>query len=403
MTQYTVENFTSQEFKRNPHPIFEELRDSQPLFKFALPNSINAWMVTRYEDVQEILKDNTRFTKDRLAVFSPEAALLATPPAMQLFNRHMLLTDPPDHSRLRNLVSKAFTPRVIEQLRPRIQQITDELLDAVQAQGRMELIGDFAFPLPITVIFELLGIPLEDRDRVRVWTNALFNTPAGFFQSTSSATEIQEFADYLQDLIVQRRAHPTDDMIGRLVQTEEEGDRLSEKELVSMLFLLIVAGHETTVNLIGNGSLALLQHPDQMRLLQEHPEYIESAVEELLRFTSPVMAGTARWCRVDMEFHGQPLHKGDFVFLSLMSANSDPQHFHDPEKLDITREERQHVAFGKGIHFCLGAPLARLEGQIAFSTLLSRLPDLRLAADPEQLPWRPNLILRGLNTLPVTF
>jgi cytochrome P450 len=408
MMTYTLANFTTQEFRRNPYPLFAQLRDSQPLSRFSLPNSLTAWLLTRYDDVEAILKDTTHFVKDMYTAAPPgfmqRAFQGAGSESLQLLSKHMLMSDPPDHTRLRKLVSKAFTPRVVEQMRPRVQQIADELLDAARDKGHMEFIGEFAFPLPITVISELLGIPVEDRPNFRRWTSALLNVSSNVFQSAMDVpVEAQTFVDYLRHTIAARREHPTEDMIGRLVQAEEEGDRLSENELISMIFLLIEAGHETTVNLIGNGTLALLLHPDQWRLLQEHPEYIESAVEELLRVTSPVVMATPRWCREDMELHGQTIRKGDMVLVSLMAADTDPTHFPDPEKLDITREERQHLAFGKGVHACIGAPLARLEGQIAFSTLLRRMPNLRLAVDPSQLVWRGSLLLRGLDTLPVTF
>jgi cytochrome P450 len=408
MTDHMLVDLTTQEFRRNPSPLFAQLRAAQPLTRFTMPGNATAWIVTRYVDAQDILKDTTHFAKDMRKV-APSAFVENIfqgegGESLRLLSQHMLASDPPDHTRLRKLVSKAFTLRIVEQLRPRIQQITNELLDAVQPQGRMELIGDFAFPLPITVISELLGIPVEDRPKFRIWTSALFNVSSNLFEQMRSVpVEAQLFADYLRKLIALRREQTTDDIIGHLVQVEEEGDRLSEEELISMIFLLITAGHETTVNLIGNGTLVLLQHPDQWHLLQQHPEYIESAVEELLRVTGPVMMATPRWCREEMELHGQMLHKGDLVLVALLSADEDPDHFPDPEKLDITREERQHLAFGKGIHACIGAPLARLEGQVAFSTLVRRMPDLRLAADPDKLVWRGSLLLRGLDALPVTF
>lgn len=408
MTDHTLVDLMTQEFRRNPYPLFAQLRAAHQLTRFTVNGNMTIWMVTRYEDAQEILKDTTHFVKDMRKVAPPmfvESIFQGEGgESLRLLSQHMLASDPPDHTRLRKLVSKAFTLRIVEQLRPRIQHITDELLDAVQPQGRMELIGDFAFPLPITVISELLGIPVEDRPKFRIWTSALFNISSNLFQPVRSVpVEAQMFADYLRKLIALRREHPTDDIVGRLVQVEEEGDRLSENELISMIFLLITAGHETTVNLIGNGTLALLQHPDQWHLLQQHPEYIESAVEELLRVTGPVMIATPRWCREEMELHGQTLHKGDMVLVALLAANEDPSHFPDPEQFDITREERQHLAFGKGIHACIGAPLARLEGQIAFSTLVRRMPNLRLAVDPDKLVWRGSLLLRGLDALPVTF
>jgi cytochrome P450 len=408
MTDRTLIDFTTQEFRRNPYPLFAQLRATEPLARFAVNGDMTVWMVTRYADAQEILKDTTHFVKDMRKVAPPAFVENLFQgeggESLRLLSTHMLASDPPDHTRLRKLVSKAFTLRVVEQLRPRIQQITDELLDAVQPQGQMELIGDFAFPLPITVISELLGIPVEDRPKFRIWTSALFNISSNLFQPVRRVPiEAQMFADYLRELIAVRREHPTEDIIGHLVQVEEEGDRLSENELISMIFLLITAGHETTVNLIGNGTLALLQHPDQWQLLQRHPEYIESAVEELLRVTGPVMIATPRWCWEEMELHGQTFHKGDMVLVALLAADEDPDRFPDPERLDITREGQQHLAFGKGIHACIGAPLARLEGQIAFSALVRRMPNLCLATDPDKLIWRGSLLLRGLDALPVTF
>ncbi len=408
MTDHTLEELTSQEFRQNPYPLFAQLRAAQALTRFTMPGGMTVWMATRYAEAQEILKDTTHFVKDMRKVAPPAFVEKIFHgeggESLRLLSQHMLASDPPDHTRLRKLVSKAFTLRVVEQMRPRIQQITDELLDVVQPQGRMELIGDFAFPLPITVISELLGIPVEDRPKFRVWTTALFNVSSSLFEQVRNVPiEAQLFADYLRTLIAMRREHPTDDIIGHLVQAEEEGDKLSENELISMIFLLITAGHETTVNLLGNGTLALLRHPDQWDLLRQHPEYIESAVEELLRVTGPVMIATPRWCREEIELYGQTLHKGDLVLVALLSADEDPRQFSDPELLDITREERQHLAFGKGVHACIGAPLARLEGQIAFSTLVRRMPALRLAADPDQLVWRGSLLLRGLDSLPLTF
>ncbi len=217
------------------------------------------------------------------------------------------------------------------------------------------------------------------------------------------ASSIGEFIQYIKTLLDKKRAHPGNDLTSNLVQVEENGDALSENELISMTFLLIVAGHETTVNLIGNGTLALLQHPDQMQLLQHDPTLIPTAVEELLRFTAPVNLSDERWANEDIPMHGKVIHKGDMVYASLAGANTDPQQFHHPDTLDITRQENQHLAFGKGIHYCLGAPLARLEGQIAFGTLIQRLPNLRLASDPAQLLWNNNPMLRGLKSLPVTF
>jgi cytochrome P450 len=367
-----------------------------------MPSGVQAYLLTRYDDALQILKD-PRLLKDSRQILSPEERqkLIQNEEAAELLTRHMLSADGMDHTRLRNLISKAFTPRAIERMRDRIQQITDELIDAVQDKDSMDLISEFAFPLPITVISELLGIPVEHRQKFRAWSNALFNP--NNFQNEQAKQDIHDFIAYLKEFIAEKRTHPDQEMVSKLIQAEEAGDTLSEAELISMVFLLIIAGHETTVNLIGNGTLALLQHPDQLRKLQQNPDLIISAVEELLRYSSPVETSTQRWAGEDMELYGQVLPKGSMIIASLLSANIDSNEFADADQLDITRKENKHIAFGKGIHFCLGAPLARLEGQIAFNTLLRRLPNLSLDGDPKDLVWRPNLLLHGLSSLPVKF
>ncbi|HTD19818.1 MAG TPA: cytochrome P450, partial [Ktedonobacteraceae bacterium] len=253
-----------------------------------------------------------------------------------------------------------------------------------------------------TIISEMLGIPTADRPQFRVWSQTIITRPVGP-QPEEALAALETFVQYIKTFLADKSAHPGSDLTSGLVQVEERGDTLSETELISTIFLLIVAGHETTVNLIGNGVLALLQHPDQMHLLQQDPSLLPSAIEELLRYTAPVTLSTPRWASEDIPMHGQIIHKGEMVFVSLIGADTDPQQFPDPEVLDIMRQENQHVAFGKGIHYCLGAPLARLEGQIAIGTLLQRLPNLRQAREPEQLTWNQNPILRGLTSLPVTF
>jgi cytochrome P450 len=404
MSHYTWNDFTSPAFKQNPFPAWEDLRTTEPLYRFPVTEGQYAWMVTRYEDAQAILKDQ-RFIKNRMTLLSEEEKdqIDRSSPTLKLLSYNMLAADAPDHSRLRRLVSKTFTPRMIEGLRNRIQQITDDLLDQVQERGEMNLINDFAFPLPVTVICEMLGIPAEDRQQFRKWSNAILDQSGPFDANRQAPPEVEEFTDYVRRLIATKSEHPDDGLVSQLVQVEEGGDRLSENELISMIFLLIVAGHETTVNLIASGTLALLQHPEQMRLLQNDPSLIVPAIEELLRYTAPVIIGTGRWASEDIEVHGTLIPKGEMVLVSLMGANTDPERFAAPADLDITREENEHIAFGKGIHFCLGAPLARLEGQIAISTLLRRLPDLHLQGDAQELKWRPGLILRGLQELPVAF
>jgi cytochrome P450 len=390
--------------KANPYPAFSLVRTHDPIHQLTTENEQNAWFITRYEDALAILKDQ-RFIKDARKLMTSEQLEQAQGSLHHMASMHMLSYDPPDHTRLRSLVNLSFTPRFVEQWRERIQTITDELIDAIQEQNATEidLIDTFAFPLPIMVITEMLGVPSEDSLKFRAWSNALLdvgNDPAQFERVQG---QVIEFAMYLQNLISIKSQQATDDLVGRLLHTEADGDKLNEIELMGMIFLLLVAGHETTVNLIANGMLALLQHPDQKHMLQEDPALIKTAIEEFLRFHSPVAMATNRWVGEDLEFGGKQMQRGDSVILSLAAANHDPAEFAHPDELDLTRKENRHVAFGMGIHYCLGAPLARLEGQIAIGTLLRRLPNLRLAVEPEQLIWRPSMLLFGLSKLPVTF
>ena len=392
-------------FKADPYPTYAELRSSAPVYRAALPDGRGVWLITRYDDVLAVLKDQ-RFVKDWRGALTPEqlAQVPPIPEVMKPLSQNMLDTDPPDHERLRALVSKAFTPRLIERLRPRVQAISDGLLDAVQDRGEMDLIDDYAFPLPITVIAELLGVPAEDRNNFREWSDAAVSGNASQeYMEQILIPHMQAFTDYLRALFEEKRSNPKDDLVSALVRAEEAGDRLSEDELLGMVFLLLVAGHETTVNLIGNGVLALLQHPDQLRKLKEDPSLIKPAVEELLRYDGPVETSTERFAREDVEIGGQVIPRGEMVLVVLAAANHDPERFPDPDELDITRTDNRHLAFGKGIHHCLGAPLARMEGEIAISTLLRRMPNLRLKGSPESLSWRPGMILRGLRGLPVEF
>ncbi|GCE31713.1 cytochrome P450 [Dictyobacter alpinus] len=395
MTEMTFATLISQENKKDPHAFYAHLRATEPIFYV---QDLNTWIVTTYEDALLVLRD-PRFTKDNRKIVPSEKGLNPMDETAAQMMRNMLMVDAPDHTRLRSLVSKAFTPRMIEQLRPRIQQIADELLDAVQDRGQMDLIADFAYPLPLTVILEMLGIPSDERQQFRTWTQAIVNVEDPQFRVTS----LQAFLGYIKTLVDKKRRYPEKDLVSSLAQVEENGDQLNENELISMIFLLIVAGHETTVNLLGNGTLALLQHQDQFQLLRREPALIPEAVEELLRYTAPVSLSDERWASEDIILHGQLIHKGDMVLAALISANADPHHIADGDTLDVTRHEKQHLAFGKGIHYCLGAPLARLEGQIAFATLLKRLPELRLADNAAKLTWVNNPMLRGLTSLPVLF
>lgn len=317
----------------------------------------------------------------------------------------MISVGPEDHRRLRRLIQKAFTPRMIEGLRGRIEEISEELLDTIAGKGtrKMDLIEEYAFPLPIIVICEMLGVPLEDQDRFRGWSDVImegFNNPE---LDQASDEVMKAFVDYLQELIAERRKHLQNDLISSLISVEEEGEALTEQELYALVFVLIIAGHETTVNLIGNGVLALLEHPEQKQMLLAQPEFIQSAIEEMLRFNGPAEVSNIRWATEDLELDGKQIRQGDMLFVSLLSANRDSLKFQEPDTFDITRKVNDHIAFGKGVHYCLGAPLARLEGEIAVSALLRRMPDIRLEVEEEQLEWRPGMIIRGVKAFPVTF
>jgi cytochrome P450 len=392
------------EFRAATYETFAEMRERDPvLLQVGIDGETMIWFVTRYDDAVAVLTDDVRFTRDPARGFSPEkyAAYTAeTPEALRFIEDNMLNKDGEDHRRLRRLVTKAFTPRMVEQLRPRIQEIADGLTDAVEPRGTMDLVEEFAFPLPITVIAELLGIPAGERASFRRWSNAMV-TPAFTPEDVERLGEqAGEFVAYLRELFELRRADPGADLVSALLQAEEEGDKLSEQELFGMVALLIIAGHETTVSLIGNAVLALLRHPERRAELERDPSRIGPAIEELLRYESPVERTLNRWATEDVELGGKTINRGDNVIVILGSADRDPTRFADPDELDFARQDK-HIAFGRGSHYCLGAPLARLEGEIAVATLLRRLPGLRLAVDVEKLSWRPVPLFRSLVELPV--
>lgn len=392
-TNDVMSNLFSKEFTDNPYPIYDNLRKNDPLLKMRFPDGNIGWLVSSYEDAETVLKD-PRFIKDITKIYGEEAA--------SVFSSNMLFSDPPDHKRLRLLMQKSFTPQLIAGMRDHIQDIADDLLDAVSSQDHMNLIDDYAFLLPIIVISELLGVPLEDRDKFRVWSNSIIDTSN---QDTSEDIVIQhmdEFVKYLGEWFSKVRENPGNDLISQLLLAEEHGDRLTEQELYGVVILMIIAGHETTVNLIGNGVLALLEHPEQRKLLQDQPELIHGAIEEMLRYNGPVEFSTSRWASEDFEFRGVQMTRGDLVIVSLNSANRDPRQFIDPDIFNITREKSQHLAFGKGIHLCLGAPLARLEAEIAINTLLQRFPNIQLRGNIQELEWRPGMLVRGVKELPLS-
>jgi cytochrome P450 PksS len=396
-------NIASAAFKANPFPYYARLRAEAPVYCTTLPTNETAWLVTRYDDVAMVLRDE-RFVKDTKNALTPAQAANQRwfRKVFKSLKRNMLSRDPPDHTRLRGLV-KAFSPRLIEQMRGRIEMLTNELLDAVEPQGRMDLIRDYALPLPATVIAELLGVPVSDRHAFHRGTDAIVSAGASTWAMVQAMPSAWWLIRYIRKLVKTRKADPRDDLVSALAQVEEAGETLTEDELMAMVFLLLAAGHETTVNLIGNGTLALLEHPDQMDKLRNDRALIKPAVEEFLRFTSPVEMATERYTREDVTVAGVTIPRGEMVFAVIGSANRDERQFADPDRLDITREPNKHLAFGLGPHFCLGAPLARLEGQVAINTLLDRFPDLRLTGGPAALRWRRGLLLRGLESLPVTF
>jgi len=389
----------------DPHGAYAILRAQAPVTYQEGLYTENLWLVTRYADVQTVLRDHKRFVKNYRHTLSPEQQrqLPPEPRLSRLLNNHLLNLDGMDHSRVRGLINKAFTIRMVNQLEGRVQQIADELLDRVVAHGEMDLIDDYAFPLPIIVIAEMLGVPAADRHRFRAWSDA-FVSPARTEAEWRQAEQLLiEFTDYLGEVFTERRQHPRQDLITALLQAEEAGDKLSEEELYSMVVLLIVAGHETTVNLIGNGTLALLQHPAQLAQLKADPTLMPNAVEELLRYDGPVVRATVRFATEDTVLGGQLIRRGQAVSVALTSGNRDESQFPDGATLDFARNTERHLAFGFGIHYCVGAPLARMEGRIALNTLLRRCPNLRLTTAVDTLAWRFNPILRGLQHLPLAW
>jgi len=389
-----------------PFPIFTQMRAEGPVIPFESPNesSRRVWAVTRLSEAVQVLKDK-RFTMKDPTSFQQEEQQATDRLVMpRIFSKSMIAVDDPDHRRLRGLVSKVFTPRYIESLRPHIQMIADELLDRVQDQGNMNLIEDYAYPLPINVISDMLGIPLEHRDQMRHWSAAL----SSYFSGSGSGSEkhlehVQGFFSYVKELIEEKKRAPQNDLMSQLIQIEQEGEALNEQELLSTAGLLIFAGHETTSNLIGTGTLMLLDYPDQMQRLKADLSLVPSAVEELLRFNGPAFATLPRFATADIELGGQAIRHGDAIIALLGSANHDESQFTDPESLDIARSLNRHIAFGQGVHVCIGAPLARLEGEIAFTTLLNRMPNLRLNIPREAVTWQGDYRSHRLTSLPVVF
>lgn len=371
---------TSASIRDDPYDAYDRLRDKDPIHRMRL---IDGFVLTRYDDVDTVLRDHQRFHKNDGSVDE---------------YRSMLDHDPPDHTRLRSLVSKAFTPRSVGALHQRVQRIVDELLADLDGKDRFDLIDDFAYPLPVTVIAEMLGVPAQDMDMFNHWSNDISLT----IEPTLNEDQMRrvqyatdEFYAYFESIIEQRRIDPQDDMVTALLNAEEEGDKLTHEEMLSTLVLLLVAGNETTRNLIGNGMRALLKNPEQLRRLRDKPQMLDSAIDELLRYDSPVQLD-GRIAHYDMEIAGQRIRAGQRVLCAIGAANRDPAAFSQPNKLDIGRSERSHIAFGRGIHHCLGAPLALLEARATFSAIIERFSDIELVSEPV---YRNQVVLRGLEEL----
>ncbi len=390
----------SRKFKADPFPTFARMRQEAPIFPHKAPNGSTIWYITKYDDVLTVLRDDENFCKD---VRNAQDAPSTGPATRQRINENMLFSDPPHHTRLRSLVSKAFTPRRMEGMRPQIETIATQLLNKVQKQGEMDLISSYALPLPLFVISEMLGIVDKDRSVVADWSQAIISPGSRNLNYSARKRKLRAFTRYLDNLFNERRNDPKDDLISALTQVEEEGDALNEMELSSMVALLLVTGHETTVNLIGNGTLALLLHPEQLEHLRANPSLWPTAVEELLRYDGPVETSTSRWARRDVKLDDHQIKRGDQVRVVLTSANRDEKYFEYAAELNVQRQNNKHLAFGMGIHYCLGAPLARIEGEIALKTLFNRFPNLHLSNPTKEFAWRSGVLFRGLEHLAVSW
>ena len=398
---FLTDLFNDPDFRYNPHPYYRELRERHPIREYP---ELGEYLLTRWDDCERVLRD-PKFSSNqehRVWPAGTESSSRLAQSAGAADVKTLLFLDPPDHTRIRGLVSKAFTPRTVEELRPHTTEICDQVLDEAADRGTLEIVGDLGYQVPVTVICELLGVPLEDRHMF----GPLSSDASRLLDGDSLSDEqfnlglvaVMQLLGYLNDLFDERRARPGDDLISALLAVEEQGDRLDDVELRSIVLLLFIAGHETTMNLIGNGMWALLQHPDQLRLLRNDPSLIGSAVEEMLRFDGPVHL-TGRVATEDLEVGEIVVRKGEQAITLLAAANRDPARFPDPERFDITREDNRHLTFSHGIHYCLGAALARVEGQVAIGSLVERFAEIEPLETPH---YRDHFILRGLSSLNVS-
>ncbi|RBO91498.1 cytochrome P450 family protein [Nocardia puris] len=391
---------TDDSFYRDPHAVYRVLRARGPIHRVRL-DGVLGWLVVDGDVAKQAFVEPTISKR----VSSPEGqAALARNGAAGLFggavNDNMLFADPPQHTRLRGLVSKAFAGRAVRGLGPRVTALADDLLDDMLARDRADLIDSYAFPLPIAVICELLGVPDDDKDDFRSWTAVVVDETAGVEARTSAGIS---FFTYLTELIAARTDHPGEDLLSDLIAASQDGDRLDQQELIAMLFLLLAAGHETTVNLIGNAVLELLRDPATAARLRAAPERIPAFVEEILRCQGPVHLATARFTTAPITLGGKDIDAGEFIMISLAAANRDPRRHTDPDRVDLDRTDNRHLAFGHGIHYCVGAALARMEATVAITRLLERVPAMALDGEFDELSWRRSLLIRGLSELPVRF
>lgn len=402
--QVSASDLYTDEFAADPYPAFARMREAKPVCPVSSPR-FDSYLITRFDDAKTALTDS-RLSKD---LYGPAQHYLRIfGPNSEGLNKNMLNSDPPEHTRLRRVVSQAFAPRRIEALRPRVTEIVDSLLGKIVPQGQSDLMRDFAIPLPMMVICDLLGIPETDREQVLEWTQVIRTSGSSERRPEDDRAAVQEaqlrLHHYLADLVRAKRAHPADDMISALIDSRDHDGELSERELVTTTFLLLFAGHQTTADFIGNATVALLTHPDQLELLRADPELLPAAIEELLRFDGPLPVASPRIATEDIEYRGVRIPCGSIVGIVINSANHDPAQFADPDRLDIRRERGPHIGFGHGVHYCLGVSLARMEARIGIGALLHRLPDLRLAVEADELRRLPAASpFRGLLELPVRF
>ncbi|MBW8010813.1 MAG: cytochrome P450 [Chloroflexi bacterium] len=401
MIQKEEFRFFSKERVRNPYSIYAEMRREKPIYQHIDPqDGTSTWFLTRFDDVRAVMKDDKRFVSDWTNVNKEiPKEFLVKEKHERVIQNHLVRKDPPDHTRLRELTKKALTSELADEMETFVVETSNRLLDEVESNGKMDLIEDYAIPVPLSVISKILGVPLKDQGRFRRWTEWHVNPLKGEMVKS----KIGEFISYAREKVAERQAEPQDDLITYLIRAMESGEILDEDELLSMIFIMLLAGHETTTNLIANGALTLMRHPDLWKKLGDDPSLMETAVEELLRFESPVQGATLRFAAEDVNIRGNLIKQGDKVQVILGAANYDSEHFPSPEKLVLDRDPNGHIAFGHGIHFCLGAPFGRMEGRIALNTLIQRIPNLRLAVPEEKLEWNPSINIRGLSKLLVAW